>query len=153
MEKTKLLKYTFNISKIKGYKGKTMWIYFSTFKNIEYEGFRIKESKKYSVIFEVDIKLIRRLKILNLNKDKKVRNGTIENKILYFIYKSNEITLEEYEDNKYSYSWYSAPYRRTSYYDEEFEIEKNEQKKFQKISSKIYTQKGKQYESKARFCK
>lgn len=150
----KYLKYTFNISKYTGNKGRTMLLYFNSFKKLKYSGFSIKYDAKYSIVFQMNIKLMRRLKLMNLKKDIKIQNGTIESKLYYFLNNSKEITEAELTDLQYSSGLWSFGTSGSSYISGEDEIDKQERKKFQKNqSSKIYSQKAKQYENKARFRK
>ena len=146
-----MYKYTFNISK-SGYKGRSMFLDFNSFKTLKYNGLSIKYTAKYSMVFEIDIKLLRKLKLMNLNKE--IKKNTIESKLYYFMNNSKEITEAELTDLKYSSGFWSFGTSGSSYISEEDEIDKQERKKFQKNqSSKIYSQKAKQYENKARFRK
>lgn len=121
------------------------------FKKIVYDGFNIKYSDPYSMEYEIDTQLIRKLKLKKIGKE----TSRIENSILELLERSTEREIETNKFNSYygRYS-YSANWScSNSYYDNIDIEEKTERKERNKYQSKIYSQKAKQYENKARFRK
>lgn len=147
MENIKYFKYTFNINRYKNYKRNLIYREFQLFQKIKFDGIKIRDKAKYSVTYIINEKLLRKIKIKNinenLNKDEKF--------ILYFIEKSVEIS----KDDLYVNNWHYYSAAGDFYHENENEdiIQKKLQKQFLKNQSKFYNQKGKQYENKARFRK
>lgn len=118
------------------------------FKKIVYDGFNIKYSDSYSMEYEIDPQLIRKLKIKKIGKE----TSRIENSILELLERSTEREIVPNKFNSY-YGSYSSCYSSSSYsYYDNIDIEeKKEIKERNRYQSKIHSQKAKQYENKARF--
>ena len=121
------------------------------FKKIVYDGFNIKFSDNYSMVYEIEPQLIRKLKLTKIEK----KTTKVENSILELLERSKEVDMNTNKYtiyNSYLYSCSSGPSGSSGSYNIDIE-EKKEIKERNKYQSKMYNQKVKQYENKARFRK
>jgi len=141
-----MIKYfTYNISDFKGYRARVEESNIKCFSKIIHSGFKIVTSSTSFIHYEIELKLIRCLKLKRLEDS--IRKNSVEDRILELIERSKEVE----KNNPYAY--YSS-YRNYDYdYYEDNEYDKFQNKERNKYQSKIYAQKAKNYENKARFRK
>lgn len=134
--------YHFKESDYKGYRLIIEKGYFNSFKKLILEGFKIEYSSTYTIAFNIDVKLLRRLKLLELNGNKSSR---AEQTLALLISRSKE---EDFDNNMefypYGHYWYDIETTTTSDI-QEAKYFKKEQKNRVNNHSKIYNQKFKQY--------
>jgi len=151
-EKFKYFKYTRNFNITNRYQALMLKSNINFLKDLKYKGFEVLDKADYSVTFKINVKLIRKLKILSLSDN--VDNG-VEQKLLKLIEKSTFMPDYENDIRLFTNSnWYSNTSRSSGtdgyyreYSDEEKDLVKD-RKKFANKQSKIYNQKIKQYENK-----
>lgn len=136
-------KYTFNVSKFTGYRLRVEQSNLKCFRKLNYDGLAILYYSDISIDFNVDLLLIRKLKLKQLNNE--IRRNSTEDYILQLIERSKE---REEEPSSSGY-WYTTSRNGTYYYDnEENLIQRQENKERKKYQEKIFNQKIKQYENK-----
>ena len=140
-----MIKYfTYNISNFTGYRLKVEESNLKSFAKIICNGFKIVRKSTIFLDYEIDLKLIRNLKLKKIAN--LIRPISVEDKILQLLERSKEI-----ENNNYStFEIYSAHYYEAIDYESEA-IFRTQNKDRNRHQSKIYAQKAKQYENKARF--
>lgn len=146
--------FTYNITNFKGYRFKVEESNLKCFVKIIYSGLKIVRSSSYFINYEVDLKLIRCLKLKKIAD--LIRPNSIEDRILQLIERSIEVEKDFiYPNSNLFSSWSILPNLSSSdtyyYADEEVEYNKSQNKDRNKYQSKIYAQKAKNYENKARF--
>ena len=155
-----MIKYfTYNISDFKGYRFKVEESNLKCFSKIIHNGIKIVRSSTYFIHYEIELKLIRCLKLKRL--DDSIRPNSVEDRIFQLIERSKEVEKDFiYPTSSFGYFGNNiftnceTYYTGTYYYDdEEVEYNKVQNKERNKYQSKIYAQKAKNYENKARFRK
>ena len=149
-----MIKYfTYNISDFKGYRFKVEESNLKCFLKIIYNGLKIVRSSSYFIHYEVDLKIIRNLKLKKIAD--LIRPNSVEDRILQLIERSIEVEKDIiYPISTYGNYVMNPCYAGTYYYDsEEVEYNKSQNKNRNKYQSKIYAQKAKNYENKAMFRK
>lgn len=146
--------YVYNISGFKGYKYIIEKSYIRSLKNIIYDGFHVVYDLPDLIHFRMDIKIVRKIKLMKLSKE--ITLNSVEYKLSKLLELSKEKetgmslfgTYGAYGTYSGSYSYsYSDSYN----YDTKDEIE--EKKDRNRYQSKLYNIKAKKYENKARFRK
>ena len=142
--------YTCDISKFTGYRFKVEQSNLNSYKKLKVDGFQIMDSSYYYIDYQVDIRLIRKLKILALND--LIRKNSVEDRIIQLLDRSKE--MNDIHKSKYNLG-IPYPYITTSsgtyYYDDESTaFDKDQMKERIKYQSKNYNQKIKQYAQYAR---
>lgn len=144
-----MIKYfTYNISNFKGYRLKVEESNIKFFSKLIYNGLNIVRSSTAFIHYEIDLKLIRNLKLRKLND--LIRPNSVEDRILQLMERSIEVEkdiiypsyssgsyfsyYDEYHSSSYSYSDYS-----------DVEYNKSQNKNREKYQSKIHSQMAKQY--------
>ena len=150
--------FTYNISDFTGYRLKVEESNLNSFVKMVYVGFKIIRSSKFFIHYEIDLKLIRNLKLKKIAD--LIRRNSIEDRILQLIERSLEVEKDFIYPSSSSsgyfgnFGYFETYYSGTYYYDdEEVEYNKSQNKDRNKYQSKIYAQKAKNYENKARFRK
>ena len=143
----KYFTYVFDTKKFTDYKLLIQKNNFASFKKIEYDNFKIIYSNDDMIHFQIDMQLIRKLKILKLNDEIKINSR--EANLSLLLESSKEVAEKGYVSESLTY-WYSA-----GNYDNEIVLVKDkEENKFRlKHDSQKYNQRIKQYENKRRFRK
>jgi hypothetical protein len=139
--------YSYNISGFKGYKYITEKSYIKSLKKLEYDGFHVIYDFDYMINFKMDIKVVRKLKLMKLSKEIKINSKE------YKLSKLLELSTEKEETHIIScgaYGTYSGSY---DYYDYDTKVENEYKKESNKYQSKFHSLKAKQYENKTRFRK
>ena len=158
-----MIKYfTYNISSFKGYRLKVEESNLKCFVKIVYNGLKIVEHSYDFINFEIDLKLIRSLKLKKINEV--IRPISVEDRILKLLESSKEVDKNfiypDYSNYSGGYGGYGTfgcgPFWSNidsdPYYDnDEVVYNKSQNKERNKYQSKIYAQRVKKYENKARF--
>jgi len=146
-----MTRYRYEIKNDKGYRLLVEKSNLNYFKKIVYDGLCIIYTDSYILEYNIEPQLIRKIKINKINK----QTTRIENTILELLERSKEI---EIDTNKYNISYGNSSYGTfyscsSNYYNAEILENKKENKERNRLQSKIYSQKAKQYENKTRFRK
>ena len=146
--------FTFDISKFSGYRLKLEQSNLKYFSKLKLDGFKVTWSGRLNLEYEIDSKLIRKIKLQKL--DDSISAYSVEYKLIELLDKSKIREDFSYwpgpgssgtagSSSSYSSYWYEG-----DYYDND---EKSYIKESNKYQSKIHSQMAKQYENKARFRK
>ena len=102
-----MLKYfTYNISDFKGYRYTVEQSNLKCFEKIDYTGIKIVRSSTYFIHYEIDIQLVRKLKLKQISE--LIRPNSTEDRILQLLERSSEVDKDIIYPNPNSYLFTSA---------------------------------------------